>query len=1025
MATRNFVPRADNEGQIGTAAKKWAKVITAELTLGTQVVSQAGKDLFDDADVVAQRATLGVNKALFVNVMDYGANGGGTVDDTAAIQAAVNAVSVSGGTVFLPAGTYKISSAITINNSHVRLMGGGKGNTTINQITASVSAITAPSTLVKIGVSDMTVSGNGGTGNSGLYLSGVSNSEFINLLIDGFEYGVKYTQCGNITFDSVYSSNCDYGFFVPYEGDGSNFWSWTVRFVNCYATLCTDGWRINNTADLFFDTCIAVTNTGKGFNIGADNVGATLVDTVMFKNCQSDSNKDFGYFIYQYRFVQLNNVWVSSGRDASFQHAGIFMWLCNYINLSGILALNNGAEGIKLLGCKYLEANSITATGNRTIGVYIEAITQGNLVNINTSQITEVGMYTQAQGFVTAGANSNVVVSDLLSINNGSNQIVNGGTGVIIKTTAPVDSPTFTGVPSAPTAAVDTNTTQLATTAMVLAQSASATPLIDAAVAVVGVSKRFARGDHVHPTDTGRAASVHTHLLAAGATDVTASAAELNQLDGKTITAAGAALIDDADAAAQRVTLGGIVVGPASFTDHAIVRADGVTGKLLQNSLAGIDDAGKLICIGLSAGYNPAAPDIAQALTYVYLPRACDITNFIMFDQFDDAAYWDKFYNSLTFTPTPSPGVGTDIFRDNTNSIQWASASSPFPIVIEVVSTTTPITSKGNGYYQIGLTFRDNSANKVTHIKIEIWDIAGGVYATVYDANVSMTDGWVSPRLLAPVGSGYNIPKLKVTMSGNNPLSSIFYLQRLIVYHASAPFDPWHLPIGGGRLYGNLLVDGSLTVGATLFSAAGLALMDDAAASNQRTTLGLGTMAVAAAADYVEKALFDAYTILMATTDNTPVALTVTEQTLLGRITGGAIAALSIAQIRTLLSITAAGAELINDTTAAAQRATLGIDYFTKVDTITAGTTTLDATHYIVLANAATGGITVNLPTAVGISGRKYYVMRIDSVTANAVAVVPNGAELINGSNDAIYFTAQWMVRGYISNGTSWFVINY
>ena len=55
--------------------------------------------------------------------------------------------------------------------------------------------------------------------------------------------------------------------------------------------------------------------------------------------------------------------------------------------------------------------------------------------------------------------------------------------------------------------------------------------------------------------------------------------------------------------------------------------------------------------------------------------------------------------------------------------------------------------------------------------------------------------------------------------------------------------------------------------------------------------------------DKVAKALYDAYTILMATTDNTPVALTVAEQTLVGRITGGAIASLTVAQAITLLAL--------------------------------------------------------------------------------------------------------------------------
>lgn len=61
-------------------------------------------------------------------------------------------------------------------------------------------------------------------------------------------------------------------------------------------------------------------------------------------------------------------------------------------------------------------------------------------------------------------------------------------------------SPALAGTPTAPTAAVDTNTTQVATTAMVLGQAAAATPLAPAATAVVGTSTRYARADHVHPS---------------------------------------------------------------------------------------------------------------------------------------------------------------------------------------------------------------------------------------------------------------------------------------------------------------------------------------------------------------------------------------------------------------------------------------------------------------------------------------------------------------------------------------------
>lgn len=62
-----------------------------------------------------------------------------------------------------------------------------------------------------------------------------------------------------------------------------------------------------------------------------------------------------------------------------------------------------------------------------------------------------------------------------------------------------------------------------------------------------------------------------------------------------------------------------------------------------------------------------------------------------------------------------------------------------------------------------------------------------------------------------------------------------------------------------------------------------------------------GTMAYETATNYVAKALFDAHTILAATSDNTPAALTVGEQTLVGRVTSGNIAALTAAQAMGIL----------------------------------------------------------------------------------------------------------------------------
>lgn len=65
-------------------------------------------------------------------------------------------------------------------------------------------------------------------------------------------------------------------------------------------------------------------------------------------------------------------------------------------------------------------------------------------------------------------------------------------------------SAALTGTSTATTAAIDTNTTQIATTAFVLAQASVDVPNMDG-IAAVGNSTRYARGNHIHPTDTSRA----------------------------------------------------------------------------------------------------------------------------------------------------------------------------------------------------------------------------------------------------------------------------------------------------------------------------------------------------------------------------------------------------------------------------------------------------------------------------------------------------------------------------------------
>jgi hypothetical protein len=100
---------------------------------------------------------------------------------------------------------------------------------------------------------------------------------------------------------------------------------------------------------------------------------------------------------------------------------------------------------------------------------------------------------------------------------------------------------------------------------------------------------------------------------------------------------------------------------------------------------------------------------------------------------------------------------------------------------------------------------------------------------------------------------------------------------------------------------------GAGTIEEIACTSAGRALLDDVDAAAQRTTLGLGTMALETATNYILKSVYTANSVVYATTASTPVALTVPASTVVGRKATGDITALSSADALTVIGAAASG----------------------------------------------------------------------------------------------------------------------
>ena len=175
-----------------------------------------------------------------INVLDYGAVGDGSTDDTASITAAIG----TGRSVYFPAGTYKIVSEISLQ-SDTCLYGDGQGRTTLLFYKASNPATSefmlAARRKENILIEKMTIKSNAyedGLFDVGTYIPGPpkkytgGDSGNIN--------GVLISSCSNVTVQNCEITGFNYdGIRVSVEGDDpATDYNYNLKFDKLYGHRC-------------------------------------------------------------------------------------------------------------------------------------------------------------------------------------------------------------------------------------------------------------------------------------------------------------------------------------------------------------------------------------------------------------------------------------------------------------------------------------------------------------------------------------------------------------------------------------------------------------------------------------------------------------------------------------------------------------------------------------------------------------------------------------------------------------------
>jgi hypothetical protein len=220
----------DKADDAATPALVDSKIATQAASDSTMYVTKPaggsnGQFLMKSGTVVAWGSASG--STTWVNVKSaHGATGDGTTDDTAAIQAAINALPTTGGIIYIPRGTYMVDT-LYINSSNVCVRGDGIGQTILKHrpgtgVDSRVLAFnsTGPSHTAtpgayfsNVAVMDMIVDNSNATVTSSSVSSTVQGAVFFGSIKNGTirdvyikdprEFGVNLLACIGVAVENV------------------------------------------------------------------------------------------------------------------------------------------------------------------------------------------------------------------------------------------------------------------------------------------------------------------------------------------------------------------------------------------------------------------------------------------------------------------------------------------------------------------------------------------------------------------------------------------------------------------------------------------------------------------------------------------------------------------------------------------------------------------------------------------------------------------------------------------------------
>jgi hypothetical protein len=288
------------------------------------------------------------------NVKNYGALGNGSHDDTAAIQAAINSLPSTGGTVYIPAGTYMIDTSKKINLRSKMLLKMDPGTI----LKAKTSSLSRHYILYVNGDSDVEIAGGQLVGDRDTHKYATSGTHEWGhgiQILGGIRVTVRDLRVSKCTGDGVCIGGRSSDVFV------ANIISTNNRRQGMSITNCTKI-RVYDSEFSYSKG----TSPECGIDIEPDE-GYSCTD-VIIDNCRLNNNAKYGFNVWK----RTTNVIIRNSTIERNGSLGI-----GTVGINGLQVLNNVIRYNSATGVVYnTDTRAVTHSGNLSYGNYTRLGTQ-------------------------------------------------------------------------------------------------------------------------------------------------------------------------------------------------------------------------------------------------------------------------------------------------------------------------------------------------------------------------------------------------------------------------------------------------------------------------------------------------------------------------------------------------------------------------------------------------------------------------------------------------------------------------